>query len=181
MSYFSLSGTASNKGKEDALVSFVKSNRSFVRKYLKKYGSEDRAFGIGAYNKGTKIKVGGRVIDLSKASVDKANDRKLAGMLAASIVNDTIHAVRIAGTISLGLGAGGGDIFQGIVELVKSIGPSIMQLITQLMTGEGAADQTLDMSFVPPPPEEKKIHPGLIAAGVAAAVIGVVAYARTRS
>lgn len=126
----------SNKSKGDQVLAFVKANRPFVKRYLKKYGATDRGF-----SKGTTIVVGKHSTNLSVSSVDRANDPKLAAMLLATIVHDSVHALRIGTSVATGLGTLGEDVeqsssgaqdnvalFKGIVDMVVAIGPSVMAL-----------------------------------------------------
>ena len=152
------------KNAEDALKSLVRMSRTTVRRYLVKYGAEERGFGG---SKGTSFslpssQVGKRiVVDLRKSVVDKDNDLALAAKVAATIFHDAIHAARIAGAVGLGLGSYGVGLgqFEAIIPLLTALGPSLIQLITALFqqaqavpsTAPQAAPQTapLSTSFTP--------------------------------
>lgn len=134
-----LSRATTDKEQVDRVREFVVANKSFVRRYLQKYGATDRGF-----SKGTTIVVNKRRIDLSRASVNRANNEKLAAMLLASLAHDSIHALRIAASVATGLGTLGEDAmdaeqdaqdlvqFQQLVQWVVDIGPGVMGLIDTL-------------------------------------------------
>lgn len=137
-----------SRRERDEVVAFVRQHKPLVRRYLIKYGATDRAG-----SKGTKIRFAGRVIDLSRAAVNRADTLKLAGMLAATIGHDAFHAVRMAASAVTGLGTLGeaetmdfseqeasaassssenAVDFKAVIDVILAIGPQVVAFVQTL-------------------------------------------------
>jgi hypothetical protein len=162
LGFFSASGAMKNA--ENALKSLVRMSRTTVRRYLVRYGAEERGFGG---SKGTSFslpssQVGKRiVVDLRKSVVDKDNDQALAAKVAATVFHDAIHAARIAGAVGLGLGSYGVGLgqFEAIIPLLTTLGPSLIQLITALFQQAQAVPPTAPPAAPPAAPPSTSFTP----------------------